>query len=441
MPLKKNPNRKSRNKHKKEDYQIKTFRVRLKTSKKIHRLLMQYSGAARYAYNWALTRSDEYYELTGKTINEGDLRKEFTAFKNKDGNEWTYDVYNDSFKQGIKDFCKARSNFFEGLADKPTLKKKFKSECSYYNDTIDLIIESGKVRLGKIGWVQLCEKNRLPLKSKFDKHFFNPRVKFDGNYWYLTVSIHVKETPVKLNKDLSIGIDLGLKTFATIVYDRKDKVTYKSIPSKKEEFKKLEKKKKRIQRKISKHFESNKKIVKEMIKQDKKKNPNDYKNEEERRKELCLKKNQLFNPNNLYVELSNNQRKRLAKLNKICKRETNIQKEIIYQLVVKLAKTKPNRIVIEDLNVAGMMKNKHLSKWIKFQQFYFFRRHLTNKCNFFHIPLVLADRFFPSTKLCSKCGKVKDRMLLDERIYICECGLKKDRDINAGINLARYKAS
>ena len=135
--------------------------------------------------------------------------------------------------------------------------------------------------------------------------------------------------------------------------------------------------------------------------------------------------------------------KNIIKLEKqiqqVDRRLANIRNNYLHQTTTSIVKTKPYRVVIEDLNVKGMMKNKHLSDAIRKQGFYEFRRQLGYKCKFRGIELVVADRFYPSSKTCSQCGKINKDLKLKDRVYSCSCGLSIDRDLNACINLSRYK--
>ncbi len=164
---------------------------------------------------------------------------------------------------------------------------------------------------------------------------------------------------------------------------------------------KLKKKLKRLQRQISKKYEKNKKG-----------------------KEFVKTKN--------IIKLE-------KQIQHIHRRLANIRNNYLHQTTTSIVKTKPYRIVIEDLAVSNMMKNKHLSKAISEQGFYEFKRQLEYKCKFRGIKLVIAYRFYPSSKTCSKCGKIKSDLKLSDRIYNCDCGLSIDRDLNASINLSRYK--
>ena len=222
----------------------------------------------------------------------------------------------------------------------------------------------------------------------------NPRIKYDGINWYITVGIEY-EYSTTLSSNEGIGIDLGIKDLAIC----SDGSTYKNI-NKSQKVKKLEKRKRRLQRSISRKYEKNKK-------------GGDY----------CKTSNII---------------KREKELLKLNYRLTNIRQNYLHQTTSEIVKREPSFICIEDLNVKGMMKNKHLSKVVQQQSFYEFRRQIEYKSAWNNIPVVIADRFFPSSKLCSCCGNIKKDLKLSHRIYKCECGNIIDRDYQASLNLKQY---
>ncbi|WP_454054600.1 RNA-guided endonuclease InsQ/TnpB family protein [Clostridium sp. Marseille-Q7071] len=347
-------------------------------------------GTARFIYNWTLAKQEENYKNGDKFINDGDLRKELTKLK-KDELNWLNEVSNNVAKQAVKDSCNAYKRFFKGLADKPRFKSRRKSKPSFYNDNIKLKVKSKMVLIEKVGWVKTAEQ--LPMNVKYT----NPRVSFDGKYWYLYVGIE-KETPIAKLTDESIGIDVGIKDLAIC----SNGMTFKNI-NKTRLVKKLEKRLRRLQRKISRKYELNK----------------------EGRE---------------FVKTSN-----IIKLEKqirlLHRRLSNIRHNHLHQATTKIVKTKPSRVVMETLNIKGMIKNRHLSKAIAQQGLYDFKRQLQYKCKFYGIEFIEADKWYPSSKTCSKCGHIKNKLSLSERTYICEeCGAVIDRDFNASINLSKYSA-
>lgn len=374
---------------------ITALKVRLEPNNKQKGKLFQSAGVARWAYNWALAKQEENYQNGGKFIFDGDLRKELTQLKKTEELKWLNNYSNNITKQAVKDACDAYYKFFNKLSDKPKFKSRKKSPPKFYQDTEKIKFKNGKARLEKIGWVRLSEKDRIPEGVKYT----NPRVKFDGVHWYVSVGIEAEQGAVALS-DESIGIDVGIKNLA--VCSNID-TPFKNI-NKSKKVKKLEKKLRRLQRKVSNKYEKNKE-------------------------------------GRSYVKTSN-----IVKLErnirKLYKRLDNIREDNMHKVTAAIAKTKPSRIVMENLNVSGMMKNKHLSKAIAKQGLYKFKQTMQYKCSKYGIEFVEVDRWFPSSKTCSECGYVKNKLSLSEREFRCECcGISIDRDKNAAVNLSRYKAS
>lgn len=364
--------------------------------------LFQYANASRFAYNWALGREQENYKNGNKFISDSDLRKEFTQLKKTSEYAWLNNISNNVTKQAIKDACNAYKNFFKGYAKFPRFKSKKHSVPKFYQDNIKIQFTDTHVKLEgfaiskkknkqKLNWIRLAEHCRIPSENV---KYMNPRIKFDGINWWITVGIEYDAYTTLLLSD-GIGIDLGIKDFAIC----SDESKYQNI-NKTQKMKKLEKKKCRLQRSISKKYEKNKKGAN-------------------------------------YCKTSNiiKREKELLKLNH---RLTNIRQNYLHQVTSEIIKRKPSFICIEDLNVSGMMKNRHLSKAIQEQKLYEFRRQIEYKSVWNGIPVIVADRFFPSSKLCSCCGSIKKDLKLSDRIYKCECGNVIDRDYQAALNLKRY---
>lgn len=362
--------------------------------------LWQSVGTARYIYNWTLARQEENHKNGGKFIKDGDLRKELTILKKSELN-WLNEVSNNVAKQAVKDGCNAYKNFFKGLADKPRFKSRRKSKPSFYNDTDKLKVKENLVLIEKVGWIKTVEQ--IPTDIKY----INPRISFDGKFWYISIGIEKEET-ISENTDISIGVDLGLKDLAIVSNIDKP---FKNI-NKAKEVKRLKKKLKRKQKQVSRKYEDGKiRIGKE--------GENRYK-----------------------FTKTNNIKKLERELKLIQRRLSNIRLNHIHQTTTAIVKTKPSRIVVEDLNVNGMLKNRHLSKAIQEQCFHKFISILEYKSKFNGIEFVKADRFYPSSKTCSCCGAIKKDLKLKDRVFVCpSCNARMDRDKNASINLSRYKKS
>ena len=367
--------------------------------------LFQCFGVSRFAYNWTLNKQQENYKNGGKFISDNDLRKEFTQLKKTKEYEWLNRYSNNISKQAIKDACDSYKKFFKGYSKFPKFKSKKKSRSSFYVDNIKIKFTDAHVKLEKISnstkknkaklnWIRLAEKGRIPTDCKYS----NPRVTFDGINFWISVGIEVEEsTEVPTNN--GVGIDLGIKDLAIC----SDNNTYKNI-NKTKEVKRLKKKKRRLQRKVSRKYLINKKGV-------------------------CY-----YKTSNI-IKLEN----QLLKLNH---RLTNIRHNYLHKTTSEIINRKPMFIALEDLNVTGMMKNKHLAKAIQDQSFYEFKRIISYKANWNNIKIIEVPRFYPSSKTCSKCGSIKKDLKLSDRKYIClECGCVIDRDYNASINLMKYGQS
>lgn len=215
-----------------------------------------------------------------------------------------------------------------------------------------------------------------------------------GLHWWISVGVEYTDSKEQLS-DEGIGIDLGIKDLAVC----SDTNKYKNI-NKSKKVKKLEKRKRRLQRKISRKYDKNKEGG-----------------------SYC-KTNNIIKSEKLLLKVNH--------------RLTNIRKNYLHQTTSGIINRKPRFICIEDLNVRGMMKNKHLSKAVQNQGFFEFRKQLEYKCEAKGIQLITADRFYPSSKLCSCCGNIKKDLKLSDRIYKCECGNIIERDFQAAINLKAY---
>ena len=315
--------------------------------------------------------------------------------------KWLNEVSSNVTKQAIKDACNTYKRFFKGQCKYPKFKSKKYSTPAFYQDNCKIQFTDTHVKVEgfsmskrrnkqKLNWIRLCEKGRIPTNCRY----MNPRFTYDGLYWYVSVGFEVDITNTLASNE-GIGIDLGIKDLAVC----SNGSTYKNI-NKIQKVKKLEKRKRRLQRSISRRYEKNKKGV-----------------------SYCKTSNII---------------KREKELLKVNKRLTNIRKNYLHQTTTEIIRRKPSFICMEDLNVRGMMKNRHLSKAVQQQGFYEFRRQIEYKSEWSNIPVIIADRFFPSSKLCSCCGTVKTDLKLSDRTYKCECGNVIDRDFQASLNLQTY---
>ena len=385
---------------------VKTIKVMLVPNNKQKSKMFQYANANRYIYNWTLEQQKLNYENGGKFISDGDLRKKLTQLKKTEEYNWLNSISSNVTKQSVKDACDSYKRFFKGLSQYPQFKSKKKTKPSFYqgNDKIKFtnthvkfegFTSSKKKNKQKLNWVRLAEKNRIPTDCKY----YNPRVTFDGINWWINVGIDYEDSTNTPTND-GIGIDLGIKDLAIC----SDGNTYKNI-NKTSKLKKLNKKKRRLQKQVSRKYEMNKK------------------------------------GGNRYCK-TNNIKKLEHKLLKLNHKISNIRNNYQHQVTSEIIKREPSFIALEDLNIKGMMKNRHLSKAIQEQGLYDFKCKLLYKAEWNNIEIIEVPRFFPSSKTCSCCGSYKGDLKLSDRTYKCDsCGIELDRDYNASLNLKQYGES
>ena len=364
---------------------------------KIHQTI----GVSRFVYNFYIAHNKEVYEKEGKFISGMEFSKWLNNeyIPNNQDMKWIKDVSSKATKQAIMNGDKAFREFFKKSKGFPKFKKKKNQDVKAYfpkNNKTDWTLERHRVKIPTLGWVRLKEFGYIPINSIVKSGTVSQKA--DKYY----VSILVEEDNLKISKPINegIGIDLGIKDFAIC----SDKKIYKNI-NKTSTVKKIEKKLKREQRKISRKYESlkirNKKGKGEATRQ--------------------------------------NIQKQVVKVQKLHQRLNNIRTDYINKTISSIIKQEPSNITIEDLNIKGMMKNKHLSKAVASQKFFEFKIKLTSKCKQNNIELRIVDKFYPSSKTCSCCGSIKKDLKLSDRVYKCKCGLIMDRDLNASINLKNAK--
>ncbi len=374
---------------------------------KIHRTI----GVSRFIYNFYIAYNKEIYEREGKFVSGIDFSKWLNNeyIPNNQEMNWIKEVSSKATKQAIMNGDKAFRDFFKKAKGFPKFKKKKNQDVKAYfpkNNKTDWTIERHRVKIPTLGWVRLKEFDYIPVNSVVKSGTVSQKA--DRYY----VSILVKERDIKISNsnigmkisnpnNEGLGIDLGIKEFVVC----SDGIKFKNI-NKTATIKKIEKKLKREQRKLSRKYESLK------IRNKKEKGGN--------------------------VTRQNIQ-KQIVKVQKLHQRLTNIRTDYINKTVSSIIKQKPSYITIEDLAVSNLMKNKHLSKAIASQKFFEFKTKLISKCKQNNIELRIVDRFYPSSKTCSNCGKIKKDLKLSDRIYKCDCGLAIDRDLNASINLKNAK--
>ncbi len=378
---------------------MRAYKTEINPTEEQRQIINRTIGTCRFIYNFYLAHNKEIYEKEKRFVSGMDFSKwlnnEFIP--NNPELAWIKEVGSKAVKQAIMNAETAFKKFFKGQSKFPIFKKKSKSDVKAYfpkNNKTDWTIERHKIKIPTLRFVQLKEKGYIPTNSDVLSGTFS---KSAGRYY---VSVLVKEEIVKNYNEPSspIGIDLGIKEFAIF----SNGINKKNI-NKSKRVKKLERKLKREQRRLSKKYQNKKK-------------------------------------RGVATDSAKNINKQILKVQKLHQILKNIRQNYVNTTVSELVKTKPKHITIEDLNVKGMMKNRHLSKAVAQQNFYYFRVKLKNKCKINDIELRVVSRWYPSSKTCSCCGYIKKDLKLSDRIYICDdCGFEIDRDLNAAINLKNAK--
>ena len=365
------------------------------------------ASAARYAYNWAIAEEKTAYAHGFPFIQERELRKRFTKFKKTSSYRTEFNkASNDAMKQAIRDAVRTYERFFKGKAKPPRFKSARTAKPAFYQDTHTIKFTKTHVRIQNISdskrrsrdvlnWIRLSEHDRIPTEAKY----LNPRITYDGLNWWVSVGIELPDNPVSSQTD-GIGIDLGVKDLA-ILSDG----TVNPNLNKSKYLKRLKKRERRLQRSISRKFRMNNKIIKKGVR---------YK----KTRSIIKAQKQLL---------------------KLTRRITNILKEHIRTSIKETVAKRPGFVVLEDLAVKNMLKNRKLSKAIAGQRLGMFRTMMQTACEAHGIILIIADRWFPSSKLCITCGNIKHDLTLKDRTYVCPiCGNILDRDYQSAMNLKRY---
>ena len=379
-------------------YKALKIELKLTVAQKIK--VCQTIGTERFIYNEYIKYNQEQYKLGNKFISANDFSKYLNNIylPNNPDKKWIKDVSSKSVKQAMIYGEKAFKRFFKGLSAFPVFKKKGKNELGAYfvkNNKTDFEFCRHKIKIPTLKFVRVKEYGYIPKNANIK----SGTITKIADRYFLSLIIKVKDIVKAENTGTKgLGIDLGIKDTAICSNGRVFKNINKTI-----KIKKLKKKLKREQRKMSRSIEYSKS------------------------KKIKLKECKNFN------------RKKL-KVQKLFYRLNCIRDDYNNKIVDEITRAKLKYITIEDLKVSNMMKNKHLSKAIQEQNFYAIRTKLINKCKERNIELRLVDTFYPSSKTCSCCGEIKKDLKLNDRIYkCCNCGLEIDRDYNASINLEKAK--
>jgi putative transposase len=361
----------------------KTFKYRLNPTKEQGSLFAKFAGAKRWIYNRSLFQRKEAFEKEKKRISLFDQNNGLVLLKKQQDLSWLKEVHSQVLQQALSDLDKAYQNFFRGLKQKikigfPRFKCKGIKDSFRYPQGVK--VNNAKVFFPKIGWVCFRESRIVEGKIK------QTTIVKEGEYWYVSFACEIEKEPVKhiLNKDKTLGIDLGIKTFATMAVGKKNHlVTIENPKFLKKSLKKL----RFLNRRLSKKRKGSK----------------------------------------------NRYKARIA-LSKFHIRLRNLRLDFFYKLALEIVKNH-DIISVEKMNIKKMLQGlKSLSRSISDAGWGIFLNCLKNKALEYGKTLYEVSSLLASTRKCSKCGNKKE-MSLRQREYICECGNILDRDLNAAINI------
>ena len=374
---------------------LKSFKTEINPTEAQKVKIRKTIGTCRFIYNFYLAHNKELYESGKKFMSSSQFRvwlnNEFLPSHPE--YSWIKEAYSKSVTQAVNNGQTAFENFFNHKSAFPKFRKKGRSDVKMYfvrNNPKDCQCARHRIKIPSLGWVRIKEKGYIPT-TKDGYVIKSGLVSIKADRYYVSVLIEIKNKRIANNSSEAIGIDLGLKDFAIISNGK----NYKNI-NKSARLRKLEKKLIREQRSLSRKYEN-------------------------------LKKGGSTQKRNI-------QKQRL-KIQKLHHRIDNIRTDYVNKIIAEIVKTKPSYITIEDLNVSGMMKNRHLSKAVASQKFYEFKTKLLAKCKENGIELRIVDRWYPSSKTCHCCKSIKKDLKLSDRIFRCDCGYIEDRDFNATLNL------
>ncbi len=373
------------------------YKVELDPNRTQRVLLRKHAGAARFAWNWGLTRRIEEYQSTQRSSRAIEQHRQLNALK-KTEYSWLYEVSKCAPQEALRDLDRAFDSFYrrlklkrQGLCKGPVGFPRFKSKkgnAGSFRLTGHIRVESGRVRLPRLGWIRMKEYGYIPT----DRHILSATGSEQAGRWFISILVE-EEISVAEATGASIGVDLGVSTLATCSDGRRF--------ANPKPLRRHERRLKRLQRELTRRQKGGK-----------------------------------------------NREKTRLKVARLYYRIGNIRRDALHKTTSAIvAKTKPSQerpavVTIEDLNVAGMTQDHYLAGAVADASLGEFRRQIEYKADWYGVRLVVADRFYPSSKRCSVCGCVKPYLRLSERVFVCEkCGAVLDRDVNAGRNLAQLSST
>ena len=376
---------------------IKGHKIRIYPNKEQRILIEKHFGCCRFIWNYMLNLQNKLYKETGKHYRVFDTIKLVNNIKQQESYNWLYEVSNASLQEICRDLDKAFNRFFNKISNYPKFKSKKTDTKSYPVRDDRFYFKTKKLlKIEKLGLIKY--KTDLNFELNISK-FKNVRLSKEGNKYYISFVLEYENQVPELN-DYKLGIDLGVKELAVCFCTNNESYFFENI-NKSEKMKKLFNEVKLLQRSIMRKYRQNKQGDK-----------------------FIRTKNIL---------------KEMKRLQKVYRKISNIKADYIHKTTRKLVNLLPQEIIVEDLHISNLIRNNKISNALFQQNLFMFKNLLSYKAEWQGIKFTIADRFYPSSKTCSKCGYIKKDLKLKDRIYKCnECDLILDRDLNAAINLANY---
>ncbi len=375
---------------------IKGFKIKLYPTKQQEELMWKHVHCCRFIYNYMVDLQQKRYEAHETCLSHFSMCNLLAPLKNDGEHAWLCEVAHASLNRVCRDVDIAFKFYFHYGSNPPKFKSKKTGKRNFPISNKVWFGEDGRVRVQKIGAIKF--KTDLCVPCGRNQKFWNPRIVNENGKWLLTFEMQCENQAFVLN-DYKMGIDLGVKD-AAIVACGDQKIVFHNI-----------------------NKSSKIKILQQRIKH----------------KHRSLSRKARINKRNGMCGQSKNSQKEQEKLRKLYARVTNIRNNFIHQSTKSLINLLPQRVVMETLNVKGLMHNRHMAKAIQDQSFYEWCRQMSYKCQWHGIEFVQVPMFYPSSKTCHNCGCVKTNLHLKDRVFVCqECGYKEDRDYNAALNLMSY---
>lgn len=379
---------------------LKGYKIRIYPTKEQEHLIWLHIGSCRFIWNYMLNEQNERQKCGNKVLTNYDMMTLLTTLKKQESYSWLYNISNISLQKTCSDLWTSYKTFFRKNGIHPMFKSKKDNRQKFPVREDRFYFVEKYAHVEKIGNIKYKSDFIFPVGRS--NKFKNVHISFVNGKYMLSFSVDCENQTVN-KTEFGMGIDLGVKELAVVAYNGQ-KICFHNI-NKSKKINDLHRKIARIHRAIT-------------------------------RKSIVSKQQ-----NGKYVE-TKNIRKQIIKLRKAHARITNINMDHIHKITKALIDMTPAFVVMEDLSVNSMLKTRYLKKQVKEQRFAEFISTMKYKCQRYGIEFIQADRYYPSSRLCSNCGNKKKTLRLNDRVYICDCcGLTIDRDYNAALNLIKYANS